>query len=590
MSVVRLRLAAFVALLALAAGCRRVASPKPEPPPYREGPTTLHLVLGESEPLLHAPTRAELEHFPVLGDSQKANLTVPVDWNQDPYGSRSFRLFLQAWRFMTPLLVGFEKTGDDALFTAALKIADDWVTKYEKPTKTANEFVWYDMAVSSRAAILAYLIRKGTQRGILPPERAKALLAAARAHGAWLANSRHYEERHNHGLFADTGLLMLCRQLDALKECQSWQQTARQRFSNTLRQTVARSGVHLEHSTSYHFTVIDLLERALRADDQLDVAETRDRMRQVAPWLVQPDGRLPQLGDTSDSSAPEWAAKAAAGLDGARFFRDAGYFVVRRGPSYLLVTAGYHSKVHKHQDDLSFVLYEQRRVLVDPGFAGYNASRERDFLRSARAHNVLIVDGRYAQPKKACGSSLLSSAEAGGWYAVWARDPTVPQGVLHERVWLYEPGHALLVVDEVTTEDDASHEHTRYFHFAPDIQVSANAHRVEFRTDGLAGSLWEASQTRVITESITGRARPMQGFVCPESALVPSPVIELTSEGKNALLLSVVELGQPKARSTASIARGGNGALKLRLGKTTFTVSRENESLDLKVAPAADGN
>jgi hypothetical protein len=586
---VSLRLAVLVALLTLAVGCRKQAPPKPEPPPYRDGPTTLHLPMGESEPLLHAPTRAELEHLPVLGDSQTANLTVPVDWNQDPYHSNTFRLFLQAWHFMTPLLVGYEKTGDDKLLTAALQIAGDWVTQYDKPTTPLTKFVWYDMAVSSRAAMLAYLIRKGTQKRILPPERARALLASAKAHGAWLADPKHYEKRHNHGLFADTGLLMLCRQLDALKECAAWQQTARQRFRKTLRQTVSRSGVHLEHSTSYHFTVIELLERAMRADAELGVTETRDRMRAVAPWFVQPDGRLPQIGDTSDAPAPDWAAKAAAGVDGVRFFRDAGYFVVRRGTSHLLVTAGYHRRVHKHDDDLSFALFEQRRVLVDPGFAGYNESGERQFLLSARAHNLLIVDGRREWPRKPRGSSLLSSAEADGWYAVWGRDPATPRGVGHERILLYEPGHALLIVDEVTSEDHAPHEYTRYFHFAPDIQVSSNAGRVEFQADGVVGSVWDASQTAARSEVITGRKEPMQGFVCPESALVPSPVVELTSTGTAALLLSVVQLGPAKPRSTASIARAAKGALQLRLDKTSFTLTRQNETLGLKVTPAAPG-
>jgi hypothetical protein len=578
------RFAGLVVVAALALACRSKQRADPERPLYRKGPTTLHLAMGSTEPLLHAPTPAELSRFPIYGDAQPGNLTVPIDWTQGPR-SRSWRLFLHAWHFMSGLLAGYEKTRDPQLLAVALRIAGDWVAQNGQPAKPS----WYDMAVASRASILGYLIRQGSESGILKPAERKTLVSAALAHGTWLASADHYKKHHNHGLFSDTGLLMLCRQLDALPECRAWRKTARERFRETLRQTVAPSGVHLEHSTSYHFVTLELVERALAADPELGVQGTRDRMRDVAPWLVQPDGHLPQIGDTSDGTAPEWAAKAATALRGSRFFRDAGYFVVRSEQAQLLVTGAYHSRAHKHEDDLSFVLYEGRRVLVDPGFGGYNDNRSREgkFLTSARAHNLLVVDGKFVW-RPPPGSSLIASGEAAGWYGVWGHSPATPDGVTQDRVWLYEPGSVLLIVDHIVSDDSRAHDETRYFHFASDIEVSPTARGVELRAAELQGALLDASQMPVAHEIISGRKRPMQGFVCPQSALVPSPVLELTTQARNALLLSVLTLGRQVRPATASVARTADGTLNLRVGKARLSVARRGETLDLNVTPGRD--
>ena len=64
-------------------------------------------------------------------------------------------------------------------------------------------------------------------------------------------------------------------------------------------------------------------------------------------------------------------------------------------PFYFLFTTAYHSNVHKHADDLSFLLtYGKTDYFVDSGKYSYNEHEYRKYFRSTLAHNTITVDGK----------------------------------------------------------------------------------------------------------------------------------------------------------------------------------------------------
>ena len=600
----RFGVAVLVFATALSAnGCHRKphhdqaasAEPVARPLPYSDGPLPFNTPsLAEIQPLKAMPSAAELARFPMTdGPERTANLTLPVDWRQDPYKSRAWSMQLNAWQFMPPILQGYQASHDPALLRLGTDIALDWVRSYPAPRKAKNHFAWYDMAVSSRAAMLGYLVRASGQAGLLKPAERDALVTSAIAHGEWLAESSHYLRRHNHGLFTDAGLLMMCAQLDRLKECEGWRSLARERFLRTLGETVSASGVHLEHTTSYHFAILRLLENRLRSDDDAGTRRTLDLMREAAPWFVQPDGALPQLGDTHYADAPAWAAEAAAKLRGARFFEDAGYYAVKTETAQLLVTGSHNSRVHKHADDLSFVLSEdKRRVFIDSGFLSYNDSPAEDFLKSAPAHNVFLADDNYVAPKKLPQFSLRASGEADGWYGVAGDDTHIAAGLAHQRTWLYRPGNRLLIVDSFEG-DEKPHSLSRYFHLAPDFKTSSSVRGVKFESGALVGWLSDGSSTAGEVKVIKGeRAAPFAGITSEEEdKLLDAPVVQLTTPAPahaSMLLLSVVELGKDRAPGGYSVTRAGNDELAIVSRGQRLSVKRVGNQLTLhaeKTAP-----
>jgi hypothetical protein len=547
--------------------------------------------VGVFQPLKGLPSAADLARFPLDGDGLPANLTLPIDWTQDPYSSRAWSMRLNAWQFMPQILLGYDTTRQPPLLRLGIDLALDWIGRSSHSTANKEAFAWYDMAVASRAAVLGYLVRAGDNAGLLKAEERAVLVESAVAHGDWLASSKHYRRRHNHGLFSDAGLLMMCFQLDRLPQCQEWRDLARERFRKNLGSTVSASGVHLEHSPSYHFLIVRLLEQRLVADGDPESQQTLERMREAGPWLVQPNGRLPQLGDTYDDQAPPWAIDRAAKLTGARFFEDAGYYVVKTEDAQLFVAGAHHSKVHKHDDDLSFVLSDaKRRVFVDSGFLSYDRSPERVFLESAPAHNVFLVDDAYAKPAKLPSNSLRASGAAEGWYAVAGDDTHLDPSLQHERVWLYRPGRVLLIVDRFQGDANA-HRLTRYFHLAPDLKTTASARGAKLAQGEFQAELFDASAAPTTVAIAKGlRKSPFQGIVSEhEDVLLDAPVVAFrtpSSKRASATLLSVVELGARSRRDEYRVLESTPGRLELLVAGQRLHVVRSGSELTVRIEPA----
>lgn len=501
---------------------------------------------------------------------------------------------LNAWQFMPRILLGYEATHRADLLRLGIDLTLDWIGRSSPSKRRKKElFAWYDMAVASRAAVLGYVMRAGDDAGLLKADERATLVESAVAHGAWLAAPGHYRRRHNHGLFSDLGLLMLCDQLDRLPECQEWRNLALDRFRENLSASVSASGVHLEHSPSYHFLIIRLLEQRLLVSPDAELQQTLERMRAAAPWFVQPNGRLPQLGDTYDDPAPPWAIEAATKLAGARFFEDAGYYAVKTAGAQLLVVGAHNSPTHKHQDDLSFVLSEaNQRVFVDSGFLSYDKSPERTYLDSAGAHNLFLVDETYTVPATLPSNSLRASGAAEGWYAVAGDDTHIEPSLAHERIWLYRPGQVLLIIDRFES-DARPHQLTRYFHLAPDLKTRSTNKGVKLERGNFHAELFDASSSATTVTMAKGvRTAPFQGIMSEhEDVLIDVPALQFgtaLTEGTSTTLVSVVELGARAERDKYQLIESSSGKLEIVVAGQRLHLERDGH--DLKIRLAASKN
>ncbi len=263
---------------------------------------------------------------------------------------------------------------------------------------------------------------------------------------------------------------------------------------------------------------IDVRDLPLRLRAGLvEDAELRERARTIEEalaWFVYPSGVIVNFGD-SDSRAMTCSAKAAerkwttplmqavassgatggARPEGLRAFPDSGYAVIRQPDaqapempaqdSYLALAAAFHSRTHKHADDLSFVWYDRGQpILVDAGRYGYIGKTEqgsdlwkeghwysdpmRIFMESTRAHNTLEFDGRDFPRKgvKPYGSALERTAERDGVYAIESRCKHF-RSIRHDRVLVFHPGRWLIVFDVFKDNLGAAHDVRQWFHVAP---------------------------------------------------------------------------------------------------------------------------
>lgn len=497
----------------------------------------------------------------------KARLAPPIEWLQDPEGSRSWRYELHTLTWLKEASARHAVGGDVETLAVARDVVVDWARAHPGPASAGesgqSEFAWYDMAVGLRAPYIAYVLRACLAEEMIAAEDAELLLEVAERHGDALVAGDNYAAGNNHGLYQDEGLYLLARQLPTLAAAPAWRELALSRMRATLRATVGfEEGAHLEHSTAYQFAIVDLLARlAANVTELPELAPLLERMRRTAAWQTTPTGRMAQLGDTDDLPAPAWARETAASLRGLRFLPEAGQAFVRDGDSYLAVTAAYHGATHKHSDDGGFLLIEGGRVILgDAGRWGYYEDEpDRLHARSAAAHNVLSVDWkdfdwRHAEPY---GSGLDTIGEAEGWYVIGLTNPLLEkQGVEHRRVFFYQPGKALLIFDRARS--DREHQYLRHFHFGPDLELeSEGGNKIVIAGEGVAMTLTELTKRTELSLNRGMEEPPHVGWTYPgdrERTEVWSAL--LRTDGDDVNFITVISLdGGPVGQLPGTIQR-----------------------------------
>lgn len=553
----------------------------------------------------------ELEDAP-RGDflvlRRRAHLVPPIDWDQDPYASEAWRSKLHSLGWLGPLLVLYTQEGDEDALRQAVDVVLDWI----RSNPPDEGFGWADKISGTRAGLIGFLAASADCRGILNAQERASLFASAHEHGKFLADPDRYNPG-NHGLFQDVGLLQLTTYLPSLPRATEWRQLAVKRFRKRV-PVHPQEGVDLEHSPGYHFLVLNLLERVLGPGDQQRLVgrEVIGRMRSVAGWFVMPDGLLTRLGDTSARHAPGWAQRKAATYRGIAPTLQSGFGIVKAPGAYLSVAAGYHPYGHKQADELTFELYDGgRHVITDTG--RYGAARNRRdpvkarelaFTKTSQAHSVLVADDtsfpfdRYVP----YGSAIVASGSGSGWYALEGTNPLLAgEGIDHRRLFLYRPGTALIVVDQVTAR--RRHTYTRYFQLDPGIAVRPAGRLLRLTAGSFSAFLhdaptqWDAGRAVVVGRRgpLPGFTRsPLLGFTTSKhkfDPLIPRAAVVYRSRGTSASHVATLSLDGP---ATGSLVRRAPGAVTVRLDRTgvgpvTVTAVRRGSRLKVTETSGARG-
>ena len=182
-----------------------------------------------------------------------------------------------------------------------------------------------------------------------------------------------------------------------------------------LKEQIMNDGAHYELSPMYHCII---LERILDCCNLLhNVDDTffdglselrlilREKASRMLSWLdaiVLPGDNIPLLNDSANgvSLSPEELRGYAKsiGLEwGLGELGDSGYRHVIR-PDYVALLdmaplGASYNLGHAHADSSTFLLWVNGRELIaDTGTSTYNSGKQRDYERSTRAHNTVVVD------------------------------------------------------------------------------------------------------------------------------------------------------------------------------------------------------
>lgn len=473
-----------------------------------------------------------------LINGNEVELRPPVDWTINPIDARSFSHTLFKFQWVDPLLFAYREQGDVEALLQATELVLDFARANPPEGDPVDPDVWDDKRSGDRGPYIAYVMRAASCEGLLDEDEADLLLGLMGRHVEVLTDPDTYKPT-NHGLFVDLGLTLLARQLDFLPEAEELGDLGRTRFEETIRATTVPSeGFWLEHSAGYQLLISRTLTRFLEVpgNDTPGLVDLRRKMQDVVGWLRQPDGKIPQFGDSDLKEVPAFGEARARDDRGVLELDESGLAVVKREGSYLATMASYFSDAHKHSDALTFDLFDSgRRLITDTGLYHKDKDENFAFAHAERAHSVLTVDGE-PFPRKGedtYGSGIIQTGKGNGYAAILGTNPaTEPLGVEHQRLFLYEPGRVLVIVDRLVSEDE--HRYARFLQFAPGVEVepergglalSARGFEGALRTDGLGGEEIQLSRNE---------RDPLLGLTSPSfRRWVPRWTARVRTEGRS---------------------------------------------------------
>jgi hypothetical protein len=334
-------------------------------------------------------------------------------------------------------------------------------------------------------------------------------------------------------------------------------------------------GFWLEQTAIYQWEVTNLLDRLLEIlrigpDDLQNILA---RMKRNSGWLVVPDRKIVQFGDSQQRRAPDEYRDLSETQSGLFVLRRSGYAFVRQGQSYLALASSFHNSTHKHADELSFDLYDRgHRIVSDTGFFHKDPGRWFKYTHGSSAHSTVTLDGKsfprggrysYGSGIGAWGSG--ASDLGGTWYAIKARNPLLGRNhVSHQRWLVYKPGVALIVVDRLRT--GRKRRYKSFFQLGPDLAVSEQADRLGFTASGLNGALYNNGGGRRTGRNVLrGSNRPLQGWTSPAFRQKdPRSTAIFKTKGADADRVTTLSLNGPNLEASA-IGRVDGDALSLQL-------------------------
>lgn len=485
---------------------------------------------------------------------------VPVakieNWAQFGEEHRSWGFHLHAWEFMDALLEAFDETGDERWLHEGVRIAVRWVAIHWEASDESDPMAWYDMSQALRTPRLIALLLRSVRSAALRDE--SVILAEALAwHLDELQLDRAYNPNNNHGFYTAISQVHAAKYASMFPSIDATRRAGRARLAEMANSQFASDGVHLEHSPVYHRMLLDSFERA--ANDGLieddDVKQRVRRAAHVLGWMVQPDGSLVQFGDSPETNVVH---HDAVSIDpGTQFllsdgktgipttkelavFEDGGYAFVRApqptGPGeliksgYLAFSAAFHSRAHKHADDLNVVWFDRgQQILTDSGRFGYGAllnadaperadgfyyaTPERQYVEGTMAHNTLMVDGNNHErrTRKPYGSALEVCNESEGVFDLVGR--VQHEDYTHRRRVIFRPGAELILKDSVFSQLNDPTEGIVWLNVSGQFELESVTPEVVFLAEnGESITRLHISGPGGLVEPVRGQASPLRGW------------------------------------------------------------------------------
>ncbi|MFD2203527.1 heparinase II/III domain-containing protein [Shivajiella indica] len=308
-----------------------------------------------------------------------------IDWNFQGYG--------KLWNYNLQYL-DFLKQGDIPTYLKITLVSNLYQNLWE------GRLILEPYPASLRIMnMIRFLLKLG------PDDNTLILKTYLLAEVNYLSKNLEYHILANHLLENAFALLMGGYFFNQKK----WIEGAEKLLTSELEEQILKDGAHFELSPMYHqiilFRVLEALAY-LPKENKLSQF-LRNKAELMLSWLNAfsfRDGSIAHFNDSCDGIA----------LDTLELLKIGNELGIKPKKTHQLKESGYrkfdihdfeliadvngispfYQPGHSHADTFSFCLhYEGNPIIVDPGISTYEISPRRDWERSTKAHNTLVING-----------------------------------------------------------------------------------------------------------------------------------------------------------------------------------------------------
>lgn len=511
-----------------------------------------------------------------------------LNWEEDPFNDKTWKFYLHEIRMVSFLSNAYEITKNMKYLIKARWFIESWMKKNPSANQNVSEWSWTGHGTANRLLNLIYFWSLYKESQEFDNNFRLKFIDLLIEHGLFLENDEHYED-YNHGIFQDQALLELAILFPDMKESGVWLDKSIRRLTNRINKDFSESGVHKEHSPAYHLLVMKLFQSIKSFMDHYKVkypADFKDKftlMQDYMAVLVDDQGNFPLLGDTGvskvirsikaeDIASDYWLYKYSNGKRGKPLvdsffpYPDGGIAIYKGNKQNAneivnwVFTAAFHSTVHKHADDLSFLLkFGKTNYFVDSGRYNY---REKDpfrkYFRSVFAHNSIAVDEKtYSLTRDQKGRSQITDYGSNEKYTYVRGTHKLYEGITITRLLLQLNDGALIIHDKIDSKHH--HKYSQLFNIGQDVKVNTSDSGETFVFESQLENSFITMKQLLIPDKVEqyeGNENPIRGWQSFEfNEKHPIKSVHFSREGQNVEFLTLINFSTLKSTDRVEVGK-----------------------------------
>jgi len=368
-----------------------------------------------------------------------------IDWHLRLFDDIESTVSLGGMRFVWNLAAAYVQTGDEKYAHHAARLLRSFYRLSPIPNHRQLQGPWRTLEVGSRqwrvwVDVISYVGKTAPFDADMHAMLARSRLEHMRYLAAYCGGPNNWYQ------VEASGMAVAALYSPELKHADAYLRLALRRLKWINSFAYYDDGFQFELTHTYHmfpssgiFSVVQAA-RARGVDLPQDYVDLVEKAQEMYLYAVQPDHLLPMFNDCSPQPMdPAPLLQTAAevferddllwggthGTQGrvpdhtSHAWPSAGYYLMRdkwgEDGQYLNFDGAPWGASHQHEDKLNFVLYSHGRLMVgDPSIYSYARTELTHYFKSARAHNLVMIDGM-GQARRYRPEARLSTLGENEW-------------------------------------------------------------------------------------------------------------------------------------------------------------------------------